>query len=119
VTEGFAGNIALKAAEGTAKQFAAYLRGALNRTLLSRIGAFLARGAFRALREKMDPRRFNGGVLLGLNGVVIKSHGGTDAEGFAFAIDIAYDTAKYQLLAKINAMHRPSATPTLAAGAAS
>jgi glycerol-3-phosphate acyltransferase PlsX len=115
VTEGFAGNIALKAAEGTAKQFATYLRGALNRTLLSRIGAFLARGAFRALREKMDPRRFNGGVLLGLNGVVIKSHGGTDAEGFAFAIDIAYDTAKYQLLAKINAMLGPSAT----AGAAS
>jgi glycerol-3-phosphate acyltransferase PlsX len=115
VTEGFAGNIALKAAEGTAKQFATYLRGALNRTLMSRIGAFLARGAFRALREKMDPRRFNGGVLLGLNGVVIKSHGGTDAEGFAFAIDIAYDTAKYQLLAKINAMLGPSAT----AGAAS
>jgi glycerol-3-phosphate acyltransferase PlsX len=119
VTEGFAGNIALKAAEGTAKQFATYLRGALNRTLLSRIGAFLARGAFRALREKMDPRRFNGGVLLGLNGVVIKSHGGTDAEGFAFAIDIAYDTAKYQLLAKINAMLGPAATPPLAAGAAS
>ncbi len=119
VTEGFAGNIALKAAEGTAKQFATYLRGALNRTLMSRIGAFLARGAFRALREKMDPRRFNGGVLLGLNGVVIKSHGGTDAEGFAFAIDIAYDTAKYQLLAKINAMHGPPASPPLAAGAAS
>jgi len=119
VTEGFAGNIALKAAEGTAKQFAQYLRGALSRTLLSRIGAFLARGAFRALREKMDPRRFNGGVLLGLNGVVIKSHGGTDPEGFAFAIDIAYDTAKYQLLGKINAMLGPSATPPLAAGAAS
>jgi glycerol-3-phosphate acyltransferase PlsX len=119
VTEGFAGNIALKTAEGTAKQFATYLRGALNRTLMSRIGAFLARGAFRALREKMDPRRFNGGVLLGLNGVVIKSHGGTDAEGFAYAIDIAYDTAKYQLLAKINAMLGPSAAPPLAAGAAS
>jgi phosphate acyltransferase len=119
VTEGFAGNIALKAAEGTAKQFGTYLRGALNRTLLSRIGAFLARGAFRALREKMDPRLYNGGVLLGLNGVVIKSHGGTDAEGFAFAIDIAYDTAKYQLLDKINAMHGPSATSPLAAGAAS
>jgi glycerol-3-phosphate acyltransferase PlsX len=119
VTEGFAGNIALKAAEGTAKQFAAYLRGALNRTLMARIGAFLARGAFRALREKMDPRRFNGGVLLGLNGVVIKSHGGTDAEGFAFAIDIAYDTAKYQLLGKINAMLGPSATSPRAAGAAS
>jgi glycerol-3-phosphate acyltransferase PlsX len=118
VTEGFAGNIALKTAEGTAKQFAELLRGALRRTLLSRIGAFLARGAFRALREKMDPRQFNGGVLLGLNGVVVKSHGGTDAEGFAFAVDMAYDTAKHELLAKINRMLGPAAPPRVA-GAAS
>ncbi|HLH92325.1 MAG TPA: phosphate acyltransferase PlsX [Xanthobacteraceae bacterium] len=118
VTEGFAGNIALKAAEGTAKQFAEYLRSALRRTWISRIGAFLARGAFRALREKMDPRQFNGGVLLGLNGVVIKSHGGTDAEGFAFAIDIGYDTAKHELLAKINRMHG-AAVPPRVTGAAS
>jgi glycerol-3-phosphate acyltransferase PlsX len=117
VTEGFAGNIALKAAEGTAKQFAEYLRSALRRTWLSRLGALLARGAFRALREKMDPRQFNGGVLLGLNGVVIKSHGGTDAEGFAFAVDIGYDTAKYELLAKINRMLGPPAPRV--AGAAS
>jgi glycerol-3-phosphate acyltransferase PlsX len=119
VTEGFAGNIALKAAEGTAKQFATYLRNALRRTWLSRLGALLARGAFRALREKMDPRQFNGGVLLGLNGVVIKSHGGTDAEGFAFAVDIAYDTAKYELLAKINRMLGPSPASPRVAGAAS
>jgi len=119
VTEGFAGNIALKTAEGTAHQLASYLRAAMNRTWRARLGYLLARQAFRTLREKMDPRRFNGGVLLGLNGVVIKSHGGTDAEGFAFAIDIAYDTAKYQLLGKINAMLGPSATPPLAAGAAS
>ena len=80
VTEGFAGNIALKTAEGTARQIAVYLRAAMSRTLLARIGYFLARDAFDRLREKMDPRRVNGGVFLGLQGIVIKSHGGTDAE---------------------------------------
>ncbi|HUI98302.1 MAG TPA: phosphate acyltransferase PlsX [Xanthobacteraceae bacterium] len=120
VTEGFAGNIALKTAEGTAKQFAEYLRSAMSRTLMSRIGYLFARPAFRALREKMDPRRSNGGVFLGLNGVVIKSHGGTDAEGFAAAVDLGYDMAKHQLLAKINRMVQssPPAAPRLG-GAAS
>lgn len=89
VTEGFTGNIALKTAEGTAKQIAEYLRAALNRSLLSRIGAFLAYGAFRALRKKMDPRQLNGGVFLGLNGTVVKSHGGADATGVAAAIKLA------------------------------
>ena len=82
VTEGFAGNIALKTAEGTAKQIAAYLRSAMSRTLAARIGYLFARQAFKTLKDKMDPRKVNGGVFLGLNGVVIKSHGGTDAEGF-------------------------------------
>jgi glycerol-3-phosphate acyltransferase PlsX len=120
VTEGFAGNIALKTAEGTAKQFAEYLRSAMSRTLMAKIGYFFARQAFRALKEKMDPRRANGGVFLGLNGIVIKSHGGTDAEGFAAAVDLGYDMAKYELLAKINRMlgTRSDAAP-LAAGAAS
>jgi glycerol-3-phosphate acyltransferase PlsX len=102
VTEGFAGNIALKTAEGTAKQIAGYLRAAMSRTLLARIGYLLARDAFDRLREKMDPRRVNGGVFLGLNGIVIKSHGGTDAEGFAAAIEIGYSMVKNGLLAKIN-----------------
>jgi glycerol-3-phosphate acyltransferase PlsX len=107
VTEGFAGNIALKAAEGTARQFADYLRGAISQSWLSRIGYLLARPAFRKLREKMDPRRANGGVFLGLNGVVIKSHGGTDAEGFAAAIDMGYDMVHHELLAKIgDTIHR-------------
>ncbi len=101
VTEGFAGNIALKTAEGTARQFAEYLRSAMNRTWRTRLGYFLARQAFRTLNEKMDPRKVNGGVFLGLNGIVIKSHGGTDAEGFAAAIDLGYDIARYELLAKI------------------
>ena len=79
VTEGFAGNIALKTAEGTARQFAQYLRSAMNRTWMTRLGYLLARPAFQTLREKMDPRKANGGVFLGLNGVVIKSHGGADS----------------------------------------
>jgi glycerol-3-phosphate acyltransferase PlsX len=103
VTEGFAGNIALKTAEGTAKQMATHLRNAMARTLRSRIGYLLAQGAFRTLRDKMDPRKVNGGVFLGLNGIVIKSHGGTDSEGFASAVDMGYDMARYELLAKINA----------------
>jgi len=102
VTEGFAGNIALKTAEGTARQLAQYLKSAMTRTLLSRLGYILARGAFRTLREKMDPRKSNGGVFLGLNGIVIKSHGGTDAEGFAYAVDIGYNMVRYDLLAKIS-----------------
>ncbi|MDP2408692.1 MAG: phosphate acyltransferase PlsX [Pseudolabrys sp.] len=101
VTEGFAGNIALKTAEGTARQFGQYLRWAMGRTWMSRLGYLLARAAFQTLREKMDPRKSNGGVFLGLNGVVIKSHGGTDGEGFAAAIDMGYDMVRYELLGKI------------------
>jgi phosphate acyltransferase len=101
VTEGFAGNIALKSAEGTAHQMAKLLRLAMNRTWASRLGYLLARQAFQALREKMDPRKSNGGVFLGLNGIVIKSHGGADAEGTASAIDMGYDMVRYELLAKI------------------
>jgi glycerol-3-phosphate acyltransferase PlsX len=93
VTDGFTGNIALKTAEGTAKQIGEYLRAAMGRSLLARIGAVLAQGAFRALKEKLDPRQLNGGIFLGLTGIVVKSHGGTDATGFACAIDLAYDMA--------------------------
>jgi glycerol-3-phosphate acyltransferase PlsX len=93
VTDGYTGNIALKTAEGTAKQIGEYLRAAMGRSLLARIGAVLAQGAFRALKEKLDPRQLNGGIFLGLNGIVVKSHGGTDATGFACAIDLAYDMA--------------------------
>jgi phosphate acyltransferase len=101
VSEGFAGNIAIKAAEGTARQFASYLRNAMQRTLMARLGYLLARGAFDSLRDKMDPRKANGGVFLGLNGIVIKSHGGTDAEGFAAAVELGYDMVRHGLLAKI------------------
>ncbi|CZT34831.1 phosphate acyltransferase PlsX [Rhizobium sp. 9140] len=123
VTEGFSGNIALKAAEGTARQIAEYLRAAMSRTLLAKIGYILAKGAFDRLREKMDPRKVNGGVFLGLNGVVIKSHGGADAEGFAAAIDVGYDMVRNGLKAKIEtdldkyrATRVPEGTPTGAGG---
>lgn len=101
VTEGFSGNIALKTAEGTARQISTYLREAMTRTLLARVGYLFAQGAFQHLRDKMDPRKVNGAVFLGLNGVVIKSHGGTDALGFASAIDVGHNTARYRLLERI------------------
>jgi len=123
VTEGFAGNIALKTAEGTARQLGQYLRAAMNRTLAARLGYLLARQAFQTLRDKMDPRKSNGGVFLGLNGIVIKSHGGADAEGFASAIDIGYDMVRYELLAKIGETMaqdlQATATARLASGAGS
>ena len=103
VTEGFTGNIALKTAEGTARQIGAYLKAAMNRTWMARAGYLLARSAFQRLRDKMDPRKVNGGVFLGLNGIVIKSHGGTDAEGIAAAIDLAHAMARHGLREKIEA----------------
>ena len=117
VTEGFAGNIALKTAEGTARQIGEYLKGAMSRTLSARIGYLFARSAFRQLREGMDPRKSNGGVFLGLNGIVIKSHGGTDAEGFAAAIELGYGVVRDELLAKITAaLGRPGKPARQAVG---
>jgi glycerol-3-phosphate acyltransferase PlsX len=104
VTEGYSGNIALKAAEGTARQINDFLRTALSRSWSSKLGYLLAREAFRALRDKLEPKKSNGGVLLGLRGVVVKSHGGTDAEGFAYAVEWGYEMVHYDLLKKINQM---------------
>jgi glycerol-3-phosphate acyltransferase PlsX len=121
VTEGFAGNIALKTAEGTARQIGEYLRSAMSRTWASRLGYVFGRSAFRLLREKMDPRKVNGGVFLGLNGVVIKSHGGTDAEGFASAIDLAREMARNDLvrmIAEDTASAAPDASEVIPAKAA-
>lgn len=101
VTDGFTGNVALKTAEGTAKMVGAWLKAAMSRTLFAKLGYLLARGAFDFLKVKMDPRSVNGGVFLGLNGIVVKSHGGTDGLGFATAVDLAIDTAAADLPAKI------------------
>ncbi|AWN38423.1 phosphate acyltransferase PlsX [Methylobacterium radiodurans] len=104
VTEGFTGNIALKTAEGTAKQISSYLRSAMTRTLSAKIGALFARQAFRALKDKMNPSRANGGVFLGLEGIVIKSHGSENAAGFASAVDLAHDMARHDLMRTIRDM---------------
>lgn len=101
VTEGFSGNIALKTAEGTARQIAEYLRQGMSRTWTAKLGYLLARGAFQRLRDKMDPGKVNGGVFLGLNGIVIKSHGGADSEGIAAAIDMGFDMVRNELREKI------------------
>jgi glycerol-3-phosphate acyltransferase PlsX len=104
VAEGFSGNIALKAAEGTARQITEFLRSAMSRTWRARIGYLFAKNAFKALRDKLDPSKANGSVVLGLNGIVVKSHGGADAEGFAYAVDVGYEMARYDLMNKIKQM---------------
>jgi phosphate acyltransferase len=101
VCEGFTGNIALKTAEGTAKQIATYLREAMTSSLLSKAGALLASGGFKILKERSDPRRSNGGTFLGLNGIAIKSHGGTDAYGFASAIEVGYGMAASGIIERL------------------
>jgi phosphate acyltransferase len=114
VTEGFTGNIALKTAEGTARQVGTYLRNALSANLMSKIGAMFASQALRALKLKMDPRTVNGGVFLGLNGIVIKSHGSTDEIGYKSALGLAYDMSRNELIAKIGEglrQFKPAPTP--------
>ena len=101
VTDGFTGNIALKTAEGTARLVVHFLRTALRRSIMAKIGAALASGALNTLRRKLDPRAANGGIFLGLNGVVVKSHGGTDALGFASALDMAIDMTRAEVIPKI------------------
>jgi phosphate acyltransferase len=115
VTDGFTGNIALKTAEGTAKLMVYFLRTAMRRSFFGRIGGFFAGGALAVLRKKLDPRASNGGIFLGLNGVVVKSHGGTDAMGFASALDMAIDMARAEVIPKIVADRAIVAAPEPAA----
>ena len=91
VTDGFTGNVALKSAEGTARLVTQFLRETFKSSIASRIGYLFARRAFTKFRARIDPRRYNGAMFLGLNGIVVKSHGGTDAIGFSNAIGVAYD----------------------------
>ncbi len=94
VTDGFTGNIALKTGEGTAKLISDFLKEAFNATFLSRIAALLALASLKRLQKRIDPRRVNGGVFLGLNGTVVKSHGSADATGVSAAIRLAFQLAK-------------------------
>ena len=88
VTDGFTGNIALKTAEGTANMFGSFLKTTLTSSPLAMLGALFAKSALNKFKERVDPRRYNGAMMLGLNGVCVKSHGGTDAIGFANAINV-------------------------------
>ncbi|MGB0907916.1 MAG: phosphate acyltransferase PlsX [Maricaulaceae bacterium] len=98
VTGGFTGNIALKTAEGTAKLIGTYFSEAMTGTLWSKFTALLNAAALRRLKKRIDPRNSNGGVFLGLNGIVIKSHGGTDEIGFANAVNTAIGLAESDFL---------------------
>ena len=94
VTDGFTGNVALKTAEGTARLVGTFLKDALTSSVMSKLGAVLATGGLNQLKERMDPSNVNGGVLLGLNGLVVKSHGGTNALGFSTALGLASRLAR-------------------------
>ena len=89
VCDGFTGNVMLKTAEGTAKLCAQYLKQVFSSSILGKISYAIGKSSFLGIRKKMDPRKHNGAVLLGLNGSVVKSHGGTDSIGFAHAVDLA------------------------------
>jgi len=91
VTDGFTGNVALKAIEGTSKLYTSFLRSAFESSIMSRLGYLMARPALNKVRMRADPRRYNGAMFLGLNGIAVKSHGGTDALGFANAVCVAID----------------------------
>ena len=101
VTDGFSGNVALKIAEGTVRLYTEFLRQAFRHSFLARIGYLFSYAAFNRLRARTDPRRYNGAMFLGLNGICVKSHGSTDAQGFANAIEVATNLVEQELVTKI------------------
>jgi glycerol-3-phosphate acyltransferase PlsX len=118
VTDGFTGNVALKAIEGTAKLYTGFVRDAFRTSTFAKIGYLFASGAWIKLRKRVDPRRYNGGVFLGLNGICVKSHGGTDELGFAYAIGVAVDLVRYNYKDKVvdglRRLHQAMAMPDTA-----
>lgn len=94
VTDGFTGNVALKTGEGIAKLVGQYVKEALTQSVVTKAGALLASSGLKSLKSRMNPSNVNGGVLLGLNGVVVKSHGGADADGMATALGLAANLAE-------------------------
>lgn len=103
VTDGFTGNVALKTAEGTAKMIVQFLKKSFKSSLLAQLGYLLARPALEKLfQERLDPRKYNGALFLGLNGVAVKSHGGTDGVGFANAIEVTAKIVREKLNDKIS-----------------
>ncbi len=123
VTDGFTGNIALKTAEGVARYISELMKAALTSSPMARAGALLALPALRRMRQKIDPSAINGGPLLGLNGIVVKSHGGADAKGFGNAIRVAVELGRSDYLTKVSesfsrltaVLEQPPAAPADAA----
>jgi glycerol-3-phosphate acyltransferase PlsX len=119
VTDGFTGNIALKTAEGTSRLYAEFLRHAFRSSWTASLGYLLARRTLQKLRERLDPRRYNGAVFLGLNGVAVKSHGGSDAFAFGNAVCVAHDMVTHGFLegirAELERMSESSGPPAEAA----
>ncbi|MDB6453162.1 phosphate acyltransferase PlsX [Falsirhodobacter sp. 20TX0035] len=109
VTDGFTGNIALKTGEGTAKLISAFLREAFAATFMSKIAAMLALTSLKRMQKRIDPRRVNGGVFLGLNGTVVKSHGSADATGVSSAVKLAFQLAKSGFNERLAARVAPAA----------
>jgi len=97
VCDGFVGNVALKSSEGLARMISQFMKEEFTRNLFARLAALVALPVLNALRRRLDPRQYNGASLVGLNGIVIKSHGGTDAIGFEYAIRVAANEVQNQL----------------------
>jgi glycerol-3-phosphate acyltransferase PlsX len=120
VTDGFTGNVALKTAEGTASLYANFLREAFKSSWMSKLGYLLAKNSMQTLRTRFDPRRYNGAMLLGLNGIVVKSHGGTDKVGFSNAIGVAVEMTQHGFIEKMtddfNALQTDVGLPNEATG---
>ena len=101
VTDGFTGNIALKTAEGTAKFITKNLKNTLNENLLTKLSLIFSYFSLKRFKDKLDPRKYNGAIFLGLNGPVVKSHGGIDSIGFFHSIDLCYKIVKGDLMSQI------------------
>jgi glycerol-3-phosphate acyltransferase PlsX len=101
VTDGFTGNVALKTAEGTAKFITDNLKETLTESLLSKFSLIFSYFSLKRFKKRLDPRKYNGAIFLGLNGPVVKSHGGTDALGFYYSIDLCYKIIKGDLMKQI------------------
>lgn len=114
VTDGFTGNVALKALEGSARLYSAALRRAVRSSLAGMAGFWLARRALDKVRDRFDPRRYNGAVFVGLNGIVVKAHGGSDAFAFANAIGFAVDMSRHGFLEDVRSAFERMAPPVAA-----
>lgn len=101
VTDGFTGNVALKTAEGAARLIRTYLKDAFNSSPVAKSGAVLASGALRVVKDKLDDRKRNGAMFVGLNGIAVKSHGGADAFSFCHAISVAVELVSHHINQRI------------------